>query len=95
MKNNWAVTYEIVTKESTTRGFKYEATSFRNALNCFGKYAESANSYPINGSIRWLTTPIIQDSYYFRFGEERTLSLHIPEQITPASRLRLARYLGL
>ncbi len=103
MKDNWAVTYEIVTEESAAegdaaeRGFVGENVSFRDAVYFFGDYAESADCWPISRACppRWFDGVIIEDRAYFERGEDRRLSLHIPEQITPSSRLRLARYLGL
>lgn len=101
MRNNWNVTFEIVTQESAEhgdaeeRGFEAEGVSFREAIQCFGDYAEQAGSWPIDGSVRWFDGPTIEDRAHFERGEDRRLSLHIPEQITPSSRIRLARYLKL
>jgi hypothetical protein len=101
MLSNWNVTYSTVTPESAEdgdyadTGFEFEGTSFRSAIACFGHVAESADSWPVDGSVRWFDSPIIQDRAYFERGHERHLSLHIPAQITPSSRRRLARLLGL
>lgn len=101
MLDNWAVTFSIVTPESAADGdyaecgFDYEATDLRTAINYFGDYAYSADSYPVTGDVRWFDSAVIQDRSYFEQGHERHLSLHIPKQITPSSRRRLARYLGL
>ena len=98
MRKNWNVTYEYITpesaenKESSDTGFDLENVSFREAMRHFGKYAEQANESPISKSVRWVTTNWSTDH---RTGEQSSLSLHIPEQVTPSSRLRLARYLKL
>ena len=101
MLSNWNVTFSTVTPESAEdgdyaeTGFELEGTDFRTAIACFGDCAESADSWPVDGSVRWFDSPIIQDRAHFELGHERHLSLHIPEQITPSSRRRLARLLGL
>jgi len=101
MLSNWNVTYSLATLESSEdgdyadTGFEFEGTSFRSAIRCFGDIAESADSWPVDGSVRWFDSPIIQDRDHFELGHERHLSLHIPAQITPSSRRRLARLLGL
>ena len=101
MLSNWNVTFSTVTPESAEdgdyaeTGFEFEGTSFRSAIACFGDVAESADSWPVDGSVRWFDSPIIQDRAHFEQGHDRHLSLHIPAQITPSSRRRLARLLGL
>ena len=103
MLQNWAVTYEIVTEESAEddevaeRGFEWMDASFRDAMHTFGDYAVSADNWPISlaNPPRWFDGPVIEDRAHIERGEDRHLSLHIPAQITPSSRLRLARYLGL
>lgn len=100
----WRVTYEIVTPESAEhgdaaeRGFVSEGeSSLRYALElAAGPYARppalAADSWPITGAIRWLDFDHGEDSSN---GARLTRSLHIPEHITAASRLRLARYCQL
>ncbi len=101
MLSNWNVTSSLATLESSEDGdyadcgFEFEGTSFRSAIRCFGDIAESADSWPVDGRVRWFDSPIIQDRAHFELGHERHLSLHIPAQITPSSRRRLARLLGL
>lgn len=98
MLANWSVTFSLATPESAEdaeRGHDYEATDFRTAIGYFGDYAASADSYPVDGSVRWFDSAVIEDRAHFELGHDRHLSLHIPDQITASSRLRLARYLGL
>lgn len=100
MKNNWCITYEIVTEESASegdaaeRGFELEDVSFREAYDYFtsNAYPLEANCWPISFGIRWIIGQAEQD---FKTGEWKTLSFHIPNQITDASRMRLARLMGL
>ncbi len=101
MLSNWSVTFSLVTPESAEDGdyaecgHDYEATDFRTAIGYFGDYAASADSSPVDGSVRWFDSAVIEDRAHFEQGHDRHLSLHIPDQITPSSRRRLARYLGL
>lgn len=100
----WRVTYEIVTPESAEqgdaaeRGFISEGeSSLRYALElAAGPYARppaiQADSSPISGAIRWLDFDHGQD---MKTGAHELRSLHIPDKITAASRLRLARYCQL
>jgi hypothetical protein len=99
MKNNWNVTYEVITHESAEhgdaadRGFEAEDVSFRDAVSFFGYPwlgVVEANCYPVDGHVRWFTH---YGDANLASGDVRNLGLHIPEQITASSRLRLARLL--
>lgn len=98
MRNTWNVTYEIVTPESAEdgdaaeHGFLIEDASFRDAIDAWshgGAYTE-ADSCPISLAYppRWFT---VQDDPSYRDGSQESRSLHIPDHVTPASRVRLAR----
>lgn len=100
MQNNWAVTYAVWTPEDTEigetddKGFVYEACTFRQAMDEIGSrggYFE-ADSYP-SVNVHWITNSSYHENY--RTGETEERSLHIPKQITKASRKRLLRYLGV
>ena len=102
MQNNWNVSYATYTPESIElgdaeeRGFEAEGVSFRDAIGYFGyPYLGEvqADSWPLslNCAPRWLTHSEQAD---FRTGESRELDLLIPEQITPSSRMRIARLVG-
>ena len=102
MLDNWNVTFETVSEESAKEGdiedSGYEArdVSLRDALDLFGYHATEANQWPITGNVRWFDSDCEQDwNDYHECYEDKRLSLHIPKQITPSSRLRLARFLGL
>ena len=109
MLNNWSVTYANWTEDDVEhgdtrdRGFEWEANaSLRDALETFfGGYHVS--TWPYRGEIHaneisrcdrmlWFTRHEDAD---LQTGDRRELSLHIPAQITPSSRIRLARLLGL
>jgi len=109
MLNNWSVTYANWTEEDVEHGetrdigFEWEANaSLRDALETFfGGYHVSTwpyrgeihpNEWPVSGSVRWFDRHEDAD---LQTGERRELGLHIPPQITPSSRKRLARLLGL
>lgn len=101
MKNNWNVTYETVTPESAAEGdyadsgFELEHASFRDAIQEFstGGYCE-ADSCPISLRCppRWFVRDLGVTDY--GTGEQKQISLHIPEHITASSRMRLARLVG-
>lgn len=106
----WNVTYEIVTPESAEygdaeeHGFVAQNVSFRDALNYWdGMHCHvEANCYPVNnrGRIcvcpRWFTAYKVNDGTrdYYETGAEESRDLHIPDHITPSSRLRIARLIG-
>jgi len=107
MKKAWNVTFEIVTEESAeigdaeSRGFIIEGATLREALAAFSfcgvaEYASaiSADSSHISVSNppRWFDSETSQN---FETGENETRALHIPEGVTPASSMRLARLLGV
>lgn len=105
MQANWNVTYDVVTPESAEYGDFAEGgylandVSFREALEVFADgfpahmaSAVSADGWPLSGAVRWFDSAPDQN---FQTGAWTTRVLHIPVQITPASRLRLARFLGL
>jgi hypothetical protein len=89
MKALWAVEID---------GEYEEGLSFRAAFNAFsdadsGRGIE-ANAYPIRADHppAWFTAYGSQDMWTGRYPVS---SLHIPRHVTPSSRMRLARLLGL
>jgi len=100
------VTYEIVTPESAEHGDAEEMgfisedvrlsqaiydvmgtrTSKVDGVNCI----EPSDSHGAN--FRWIT---IMNGMEFETGAFESRSIHIPEQVTPSSRVRIARLLGL
>lgn len=92
------VTYEIVTPESAAegdaeeRGFISEDVSLREAVRDLGGTAYEANEWPVT-SPRWFTNSEYNEDY--KTGGRESRSLHIPETVTTASRLRIARLLGV
>lgn len=101
----WTITYEIVTEESAEHGaaeesgFYSEGLSLRGAidelkfLGLLGAYCE-ADSCPISLDFppRWFTYAEGIENY--ETGARTHYSIHIPDHITPASRMRLARFLA-
>jgi len=101
--NLWNVTFELITEESAEngdaaeRGFELENGSLRDALEACRAghwgYTE-ADCYPLSvkSPPRWLT--VYDDGANdFTTSNRTNYSLHIPDHITPASRMRLARLL--
>jgi len=92
------VTYEIVTHESAAegeaeeRGFVAEGVSLREAYKLVGCYALEADCWPVHGP-RWFTNFEYDED--FRTGARESRSLHLPNHLTEASRMRIARLLGV
>jgi hypothetical protein len=101
MKNAWKVTYETITPESAENGetedsgFLLENGSFRGAMALTYEYRCEGGIEANNSSIenaRWFTWYKTNEDY--ATGETENRSLHIPDHITRASRLRIARLIG-
>ena len=105
--NGFKVTYDIVTPESAAEGDYAESgwilddgdIGLREAIDHWdgiGCHVE-ADSYPLNGHhLSWLTAYKVNDGTrdYYETGAEESRSLHIPDCVTPASRMRIARLVG-
>lgn len=98
----FSVTFETVTPESAEHGdfedsgFVSENVSLREAVETlgYGNGRVEANCYPVNLHCvpRWFTA--YQTSENYTTGETENRSLHLPDNITPSSALRIARLLG-
>jgi len=92
------VTFEIVTPESAAegdaaeRGFVAENVSLREAYKAIGCYALKADEWPVR-SPRWFTNFEYDED--FQTGARESRSLHLPNHLTEASRMRIARLLGV
>jgi hypothetical protein len=100
MSDKWHVTYETWTEEDAEygdtddRGFVLEDVSLREAIEaCGGEHASYEPSSSNHKDARWLTNDNYKEDFTSGATEQR--SLHIPDHITPSSRLRLMRYLGV
>lgn len=100
------VTYEIVTPESAENGdteengFIAERVSLREAISLVngtrtchvdGVTCIEADEHPVR-SPSWIT---VVNGMEFLTGAQESRSLHMPDNLTPASRLRIARLLGV
>ena len=96
----WTVTYAAISAEdgeTTENGLIADSLSLQDALTywkprtsaCDGGSA-AANEYPIHAP-RWFTKTY--DEY--ETGDSYEVTLHIPQAVTPSSRRRLARVLGV
>ncbi len=98
--NGFNITYDTVTPESAAAGcaadsgFLVEGVTFREAMDELrwyrGGYVE-ADCTPVHRP-RWFTFVGADTDY--ATGAVTSYSLHIPPQITEASRQRIARLLG-
>jgi hypothetical protein len=82
-------------------GFVLEDASLRDALNeCADRAdwarASACDEYPIRAP-RWFNFDDWNNGTreYFEKGITEQRALHVPDSVTPASRRRLARFLGL
>ena len=90
------VTYEIITPESAEngdveeQGFVVENVTFREALDAFGSWGHvEADCCPVR-SPTWFTGYGDVDCMT---GGTENRSLHLPDSLTNASRMRIARLL--
>lgn len=103
--NAWHVSYEIITPDSAKEGDVEErgmitegaGVSLREALQIATGHthlrnsATGANESPLRAP-RWFDFDYSEN---YQTGAHEYRALHVPDNITPASRLRLARYLGV
>jgi len=94
------VTFETITPESAehgdteTAGFICQNVGLRWAiieLGCAGDHIEASES-PVTGP-RWITAYRVSEDY--GTGETENRSLHFPDTMTAASKLRVCRLLGV
>lgn len=95
----FSVTYEVVTPESAEysdaeeRGFVAENVSLRDALDHFGCGFVEPSCYPVDWSHDvWFSEADGRQNYIT--GGVETRSFHMPDNLTPSSRRRVARLLG-
>jgi len=101
IRNQFAVTFEIVTPESAEHrdadeiGYVCENETLREAAKHIGESAHEADSSPFSrmNPPRWLTHYKWNEDY--ATGAEESRTLHIPRGITPSSAMRIARLLGV
>lgn len=102
----FTVTYDIVTPESAENGDTEESgfiakhVPLREAMDLVtgtrtqyvdGVECMECDEYPVREP-RWIT---VINGREYTTGAQESRSLHMPENITPASRLRIARLLGV
>ena len=92
--NSYCVTYDIVTPESAENGDVAEAgyvaedVSLRDAIDAVGGVC-----YEHNGGYEWFTN--CEYNLNYGTGAQESRSLHLPDGITGASRVRIGRLLGV
>lgn len=109
MKTGFSVTYERYFPhdegedicEADERGFVIENTSLRDALSEIADRpewarADDCDEWPIR-SPRWFCFDKWNDGTreYYEQGITEDRALHVPDRVTPSSRRRIARLLGL
>ncbi len=95
----FSVTFETITLESAehgdaeTRGYVVQDVGLREAIDelGYGNGGIEANCYPVDMP-RWFTAYGVRECY--RTGETENRSLHLPDRLTNATRLRIARLIG-
>ena len=106
MIRQWRVSHETITPESAEvgsvadSGMEGSYSSLREAIEDWGGmgcYVESdICPIRIDTPPRWFTAYQTNDGTrnFYETGETENRSLHIPDHITPASRIRLAKLIG-
>ena len=99
-KLGFSVTYDIVTEESVKHGdvaesgFLVANVPFCEALETFQAERDGgvveADSHPVR-SPRWFADTGAMDMVD---GSQRSVSLHLPDNLTDSSRMRIARLVG-
>jgi hypothetical protein len=98
----FSVTYETITPESAEdgdtadSGFVAQGVGLREAIDALGQGEGGceASEYPVTDP-RWLTMyDANRDRAYWEEGETVSRSLHFPDSMTAASRVRVCRLLG-
>lgn len=100
MKNDFRVTFEVFTAESSEHGeavdfgFESEACTLRDAIKLVGRGAQGieANVFPCVNP-RWFT--VYQTDYSYATGEVTNKSVHFPDRLTPSTRRRICRLVGI
>lgn len=102
----FCVSYEIVTSESAEngeaeeRGVIDEGLTLREAIKevqrtrtnlVDGIESVSTDSWPVK-VVRWIT---VHNSAEYETGARESRTLHLPDNVTPASSRRIARLLGI
>jgi len=90
------VTFETITEESAefgepeSTGFEAENVSLRDALSIIGgcEGGVESDQYPVRAP-RWFT--FYKQNEDYSTGEVTNMSLHLPENLTRSTRLRIAR----
>lgn len=105
----FSVSFETYTRESVadgdaaTRGWVVQGVRLRKAVDELMALDAldtiEADCYPINRehAPRWFTATQGSDRYLYAESDDdegESRSLHIPDGVTPASRIRIARLLG-
>jgi hypothetical protein len=104
--SRFTVTREIVTPESAAEGCADESESWlesglslraavaevRETRTAHVGGVESIDTDSSSGRARWVT---ITNSMEFLTGAQESRSLHIPDNVTDASSMRIARLLGV
>lgn len=98
----FSITYEIVTHESAEygeaeeEGFEHESLSLREAFDVMRWYGNAleADSWPISKRHppRWIVWEAEQD---YQTGAYTQRALHLPDNLTASTKLRIARLFGL
>ena len=99
----FSVTFEVLTPQSVENGeadsygYEIESASLREALDVLG-YGEGgveASEYPVEDP-QWVTAyDVTRDRAYWERGETVNRSLHFPDSVTPSSKIRICRLLGV
>lgn len=100
-RNGFAVTYDVVTPESAEHGdtadsgFVVDNVSLRDAIAALQGAQVAPSCEPFNPRYAYTWFYTLDADVDYRTGAETRRALHLPASLTPATRRRIARLLGV
>lgn len=99
---NFSLTYQLVTElssmegDSESHGFIEENLTLREALEWL---EDNSYQYNLNGLVEADCWPVINPRWFTFYGNQENMcqwqvSLHLPDDLTEATRQRIARFIG-
>ncbi len=99
--NKFSVTYETITPESAEigdcedRGYIAEDVTLREAIGELNGAAVEPSCYPFDADYPYTWFSTVDGDTDYRTGAVEYRSLHLPKNLTPSTRARIARLLGV
>lgn len=100
-RTGFSVTFDVVTPESAEQGdvadsgFVVDGVSLRDAIAALQGAQVAPSCEPFNPNYRYTWFYTMDAEVNYRTGAEETRALHLPTNLTPSTRRRIARLLGV